>query len=73
MTAAVDKKHCDGCRNDHYNRPPNDGCWSLDSAKIGSFKLVPAHQRPPWNMESRRLPNCYQRDGFVRVGKNVTQ
>jgi hypothetical protein len=72
----VDKKHCEGCRDNYYNQSDHSTtgeCWLLKAAKIILRKEVPINQRPPWNQKARRFPSCYRREGYVYVEKNATQ
>lgn len=66
----MDKKHCEGCRNDFYNGRDNVGgrdCWSLKDAKLVMRKEVHINQMPPWNQPAKEVPNCYRRSQYVYV------
>lgn len=69
------KKNCIGCYNDDYNHGFGGAkeCWSFKNAKIGWFKLIHVDQVPPWTQKAVRLPNCYTKSRYVKVGKDVTR
>lgn len=77
----MDAKHCAGCRDDFYNHNRmglnvDEGeprCWSLRTAKLIMRKRVGINDRPPWDREPERLPNCYRQKGFVFVEPRVTR
>ena len=61
-------KNCLGCNNNFYNGNNSLGvekCWSLSSAKLIKRKRVPIDQRPPWNQNSEKLPDCYSEKGYI--------
>ena len=67
----MEKKHCNGCRDDFYNgnNPLKvASCWSFDKKKklVTKFKLS---VHTPMNIKGAyiksKVPPCYHRDGFV--------
>lgn len=75
MTETEKLRHCSGCHDDYYNCAGNSSggrCWSLGQMKLEWRKEVSIDQVPPWNQKARLFPNCYHKQRYVYVGKDVT-
>lgn len=71
----MEKKHCEGCRNDFYNAKNDLGvseCWSFKTAKLVWRKEVHINQRPPWDQKAQKMPNCYHRSQYIYVDPKTT-
>lgn len=70
----IDKKHCNGCRDNFYNgnNPLNvKECWSLKTAQ-----LVTRWRTGTWTMPATpgaftevRVPHCYHAQGYSFTDK----
>ena len=70
----IDKKHCEGYRDDFYNGNNDLGvtdCWGLRDAKLIMRKEVHISQCPPWNQAAKLFTSCYRRSQFVYVTEKV--
>jgi hypothetical protein len=66
----MDKKRCNGCRDDFYNgKNPFDvkECWLLDKAKLIRRVAVHVDQRPPWKQKAQWTPHCYSMERYIFV------
>ena len=65
----IDRKHCNGCRNDYYNDGNGlDGtCWSRKDAVLVLRKKVHIDQVPPWTQKPQKFPDCYTAQRYVMV------
>ena len=71
----IDRKHCNGCRDNFYNGNNEYGvkeCWNLKNSKLVMRKQVHINQVPPWRQRARKFPDCYRVSQFVFVTEERT-
>ena len=63
----LDRKYCQGCRNDYYNKADSD-CWSRKDAKMIQVIAIGFWEKPPYlNKRKIMKPSCYHEDGNNRT------
>ena len=68
----MNKSHCAGCWNNHYNIDPKwpDGCWSLKDAKVVTkFEIgMDSPMNVKDNYRKVRRPDCFRTGGYSGTG-----
>ena len=63
----MNKKHCEGCRNNFYNNRPEGDCWSLGGATLVKRYSVGMWENPPYKGKKLiTVPDCWHGEGSQR-------
>lgn len=68
MDAKQKLKLCEGCRNNHYNKPGNSTtgrCWSLDTAEVVMRTQVGWWHNPPYRWNPQQTLSCHHDTGRI--------